>query len=218
LDGYNFGGMGKMFLIEKIAEEKILEAIKRGEFRSLILKGKPYRFDGYLYENPILRIEHKILRDHHFLPMPLHLKKKIDQQNDTLRGMLDGFQSAYLKKLVAILNLLEVQPDYPLKLYREFLDKHHRFLSVHLALILPLRYNSAVKLQCHLLNEAILRWRSRYEEECRKLLNLISEYNREIIKATLKKRDTYRNFTTMGYFDIREKLREFDRWFPPVPI
>ncbi len=207
-----------MFLIEKIAEEKIREAIERGDFRSLSLKGKPYRFDGYLYENPILRIEHKILRDHHFLPMPLYLRKQVDRQNERLQELMDGFQSAYLKRLIAILNSLDVQPDYPLKRYREFLDKHHRFLSGHLALILPLRYNSAVKLQCHLLNEAILRWRSRFEEECRNLQNLIAEYNREIMKATLKKRDIYRNFTTMGYPDVAAKLREFDRRFPPVPI
>ena len=207
-----------MFLIEKIAEEKIREAIERGDFRSLSRKGKPYRFDGYLYENPILRIEHKILRDHNFLPMPLYLRKQVDRKNELLRELLDGFRFAYLNKLSAILNSLEVQPDYPLPRYREFLDKHHRFLSGHLALILPLRYNSEVKMRCRLLNGAIRDWRRRYEEECRNLQNLIAEYNREIIKATLKRRDTYRNFTTMGYPDMAAKLREFDRWFPPVPV
>ncbi len=50
-----------------------------------------------------------------------------------------------------------------------------------------------------------------FNDICIQLLNLIEEYNEEIRKATLKKRDMFRNFTTMGTRCIQREQDEFKK-------
>ncbi len=203
-----------MLLVEKIAEEKIREAIEKGEFRELRLKGKPYRFDGYLYEDPERRIEMKILRDHDLLPLPLQLKKEIDGKLEALRADLRNFRSLYLKKIARLVDLLEIELFYPLDQYERYLNRHRRFLKVHLPLWLQVKGNSDTRLLFYQFRQMVNEKRKEFRQNCARLNELIEQYNQEIVKATFKDRDMMRHFTTIGTRVVNDLLREFEIYYP----
>ncbi len=203
-------------LVEKIAEEKIREAIEKGEFRDLRLKGQPYRLDGYLYEDPEQRIELKILRDHDLLPLPLQLKKEIDCKMAELRAELRDFRSVYLQKIARLIELLEIELFYPLEQYEHFPDRHRRFLEVHLPIWLQVKGNSEARLLVFQFRQLVDGKRKEFRQNCSHLNDLIEQYNREIIKATFQKRDLMRHFTTMGTRVVKDFLRQFELLFPTI--
>ncbi|GAB4363802.1 MAG: hypothetical protein Kow0042_01980 [Calditrichia bacterium] len=207
-----------MLIVEKIAEEKIQEAIQKGEFKSLLLKGKLYQMDGYLYEDPATRLENKILRDHNLLPIPLEFKKRIECETEALDHFIAEFFVAYKERFKTILDLLGIRPPYPLAEYETHLDRHQRFVSVTLPLILRLRLDSQSKMRIHLFNRMIEGKREEYFSRCDRVGLLIDEYNREVVLATLKKRDMYRNFTTMGKISLKERKNRFLKLFPKISL
>lgn len=207
-----------MLLIEKIAEENIQEAIQKGEFNNLALKGQPYRFDGYLYENPGSRIQFKLLRDHNLLPRPLEIKKQIDDRKDTLSELIGKFEPVYLSKLKQILDILELNPGYPLSNCAAYPTRHQIFMSRSLPLIIRSRPSSTLRLETVLFNRAVHRKRDQYFKILNSVLELIGEYNREITKATLKRRDIFRNFTGMGWRWVQREKEGFDRRFRDIAL
>lgn len=64
-----------MTIIEKIAREKINQAIASGEFDNLPGKGKPLVFDEDLEIPQHLRMAFKILKNANILPEEVQLKK-----------------------------------------------------------------------------------------------------------------------------------------------
>jgi hypothetical protein len=71
--------------LERIAEEKIREAMERGEFENLELAGKPLRLDANGLVPDDLKLAYKILKDAGFLPPEIELRKEIV----TLKALLD---------------------------------------------------------------------------------------------------------------------------------
>ncbi len=203
-----------MFLIDKIAEDKIREAQERGEFRDLPLAGVPYRMDGYLFEDPRFRLENKILRDHNFLPLPLELKKRIETEREKARALIDSFRPVYQARLAELLNTLPLEPGYSADEYTEHLERHRRLLQRTLPLILQTRPSSRLRFQIFLLNRAVRQRANRLEEHCNEMLRLISLYNQEILRATLKRRDMFRNFTTMGTRVVEILRQDFRQRYP----
>ena len=63
--------------IQEIIEERIKKMLESEEFRQSPYKGKPYRFDGYLFENPKTRLANYLLRRSNMLPEHLRLRKEI---------------------------------------------------------------------------------------------------------------------------------------------
>ncbi len=89
-----------LFIYEKIAEERIREAMQRGEFDNLPGKGKPVKLENDSHIAPELRIAHKILKNAGCLPPEIEIKKEIQTTEELLSGIKDT-QEKYrqIKKL-----------------------------------------------------------------------------------------------------------------------
>jgi hypothetical protein len=72
--------------LAKIAEQRIREAIERGEFDNLPLHGKPVKLDDLSGVPEHLRMGYKILKNANVLPEEMQLKKDIV----TLKNLLDA--------------------------------------------------------------------------------------------------------------------------------
>lgn len=82
-----------MDFFQKIVEEKIREAIERGEFDNLPGKGKPLSFDDDQVPED-KRLAYKILKNAGCVPPELELKKEIMTLRRLISGMDDGDQKA----------------------------------------------------------------------------------------------------------------------------
>ncbi len=84
---------------EKIVEERILRAQKKGEFENLPGSGKPIAEDNH-YIREELRLAYKILKTADCIPPEIELKKEIKKTEDLLAGMQDTSEKYHiLKKL-----------------------------------------------------------------------------------------------------------------------
>jgi hypothetical protein len=79
-----------MILPHLIAERKIQEALKNGEFDDLPGKGKPLRLEDDSQIPEELRLAYKILKNADCLPPELELKKDIVRLEEMLRGVEDA--------------------------------------------------------------------------------------------------------------------------------
>jgi hypothetical protein len=75
----------EMFLLEIIAEERIREAMARGEFANLPGAGKPLHLEDDAMVCEDLRIAYKILKNAGCIPPELELRKEILTLRDLLR-------------------------------------------------------------------------------------------------------------------------------------
>jgi hypothetical protein len=83
-----------MFPLEILAEEKIREAIARGEFANLPGAGKPLRLEDNSMVPEDLRVAYKILKNAGCIPPELELRKEII----TLRSLLRTIEDAEAKR------------------------------------------------------------------------------------------------------------------------
>ena len=83
-----------MFPLEIIAEEKIREAIARGEFANLPGAGRPLRLEDDSMIPGDLRVAYKILKNAGCIPPELELRKEII----TLRSLLRTIEDAEAKR------------------------------------------------------------------------------------------------------------------------
>ena len=85
---------------EKIADQRVREAMERGEFDDLPGRGKPVPLEDDSHLPPDIRIAHKILKNADCLPPELQLRKDIRTTEALLAGMPDT-QEKYkqMKKL-----------------------------------------------------------------------------------------------------------------------
>jgi len=85
---------------EKIVEERILTAQKRGEFENLLGTGKPLAFEDNSFVSEELRLAYKILKNADCVPPEVELKKEIEQTEDLLVGMQETSEKyRILKKM-----------------------------------------------------------------------------------------------------------------------
>jgi len=78
-----------MFLLETMAENKIREAMTRGEFENLPGAGKPLRLEDDSMIPDDLRVAYKILRNAGCIPPELEVRKEIVTLRDLLRTIED---------------------------------------------------------------------------------------------------------------------------------
>jgi hypothetical protein len=93
--------MSNLFTIfEKIAEQRIQEAMERGEFDNLPGAGKPLTLEDDSHLPADIRIAYKILKNADCLPPELELRKEIRTTEELLSGIQDT-QEKYrqMKKL-----------------------------------------------------------------------------------------------------------------------
>ncbi len=85
---------------QKIVEERIREAQRKGAFENLAGHGKPLVFDDDSYVLEELRLAYKILKNADCLPPELEMKKEIRQTEELLSSMPDSVQKyQQIKKL-----------------------------------------------------------------------------------------------------------------------
>ena len=68
-----------MWLIEKVAEEKIKQALERGELQNLPGEGQPLSLDDDSHVPPELRAGYRLLKNAGFIPPEVTLRKEIAQ-------------------------------------------------------------------------------------------------------------------------------------------
>jgi hypothetical protein len=92
--------LAMLYGFEKIVEERILTAQKRGEFENLPGAGKPLPVEDNRLISEELRLAYKILKNADCLPVEIELKKEIKQTQDLLAGMQETSEKyRILKKL-----------------------------------------------------------------------------------------------------------------------
>ena len=82
----------------RIAEERILEAQRRGDFDDLPGKGQPLRLEDLSWLPEDLRIPYHVLKNAHVLPPEAELLKDIRTLEDLLQHVEDGEERRALAK------------------------------------------------------------------------------------------------------------------------
>ena len=103
-----------MICFQKIAERRILEAIRDGAFDNLPGAGKPLALEDDSHVPEDLRIAYKVLKNAGYVPPEVSLRKEIAKTEDLLSGMEDTkAKYRHLKKLnflVMKLNMMRRTP------------------------------------------------------------------------------------------------------------
>lgn len=89
---------GAVPLFERLAEQRILEAQRRGEFDDLPGKGKPLVLEDLSWVPDELRIGYMVLKNAHVLPPEAELLKDIHTLEDLLKHVEDEGQRKALAK------------------------------------------------------------------------------------------------------------------------
>jgi hypothetical protein len=98
----------------RIAEERILEAQRRGEFDNLPGHGKPLQLDDDSHVPEDLRLAYKVLKNADCLPPELELKKEILTTEQMLGRITDeGEKYKQLKRLNFLVMKLNMMRKVP---------------------------------------------------------------------------------------------------------
>jgi len=123
--------MGNLFTImDKIADERIREAMEHGEFDDLPGKGKPLAIEDDSHIPADIRMSFKILKNADCLPPELELRKEIRTTEELLTGIEDTREKyKQMQKLNYLVMKLNMSRRIPLALeenqhyYEKILDK-----------------------------------------------------------------------------------------------
>ena len=100
----------------KIVEERILMAQKKGQFRNLPGSGKPLALEDDSHIAEELRLAYKILKNADCLPPEVELKKEIERTEELLSGMEDTTEKyRTLKKLNFLIMKLNSIRNIPIE-------------------------------------------------------------------------------------------------------
>ena len=86
--------------IESAIEQKIREAMARGEFDNLAGKGKPIDLEAYFNTPEDLRMAYSILKSNSFVPEEVEMMKEIASLKEKLGSIADGPESAALREKI----------------------------------------------------------------------------------------------------------------------
>src|SRR5580692_2647766 len=89
---------------ENIAERKIREAMSEGAFDNLTGKGRPLNLEENPYEDPSLRMAHRLLRNNGFAPAWVEEGKDLEQEIDLAARELasKGYVDRFREQIAAI--------------------------------------------------------------------------------------------------------------------
>ena len=89
-----------MDFFERLAENRIQEAIEAGVFDDLRGKGRPLRLEDESHIPPELRMAYKILKNAECLPPELEVRKEIVTLQDLVAGLKD--EAEKLKQMLRL--------------------------------------------------------------------------------------------------------------------
>src|SRR5882672_4866107 len=112
-----------MDILAKIAEQRIREAMERGEFDNLPLHGKPIKLDDLVGVPEHLRMGYKILKNAGVLPEEMQLKKEMVSLKNLLDACYDETERQTLQqkmneKMLRYTMMMEKQLHKPT--YRQY--------------------------------------------------------------------------------------------------
>ena len=87
-----------MDIFLKIAERRIKEALDRGDFSDLPLKGKPIELENNQEIPHHLRLAYKILHNAGTIPMEMQFKKEITSLQNAIKSCTDKTKVLSLKR------------------------------------------------------------------------------------------------------------------------
>ncbi len=93
---------------ERIAEQRIREAQKKGDFDNLPGSGKPLKLDDDSRVPEDLRLAYKMLKNGGFVPPEIEVKKEIRQTRELLEGIEDVSEK---HRVLSKLNFLLLKLD-----------------------------------------------------------------------------------------------------------
>jgi hypothetical protein len=121
-----------MDAFEKIAERKIQEAIRNGEFDNLLNRGKPINLNEDCFVPPELRMAYRVLKNSGCIPPELEIRNEIISLRCMINSLDDDKQR--MKKIrelnFKLLKINELRkkpldiedfPEYQDKIYRKFI-------------------------------------------------------------------------------------------------
>jgi hypothetical protein len=122
-----------MDILAKIAEQKIREAMERGEFDNLAYHGKPLIFEDLSGVPDTLRMGYTILKNAGVLPPEMQLKKEILSLQDLLRACEDTAERGRMEqqlseKLLRFNMMMERHVHKPA--YRQYQGKMRKKLGL----------------------------------------------------------------------------------------
>jgi hypothetical protein len=117
-----------MICFQKIAERRILEAIREGAFDDLPGAGQPLELEDDSNVPEDLRVAYKILKNAGYVPKEVALRKEIAQAEDLLEDIEDT-KAKYrqLKKLNFLITRLNILRKVPVS--REMDQRYERKLA-----------------------------------------------------------------------------------------
>jgi hypothetical protein len=117
-----------MYLIDKLAEEKIVEAIRRGELDNLPGAGKPLQLDDDALVPEELRAGFRLLKNAGYLAPGLQLRKEIGSVEALIVQARSREERDVLNRRLRylLLKLSLASPDTPLLNEQQYLDKINR--------------------------------------------------------------------------------------------
>ncbi|MGH7601169.1 MAG: DUF1992 domain-containing protein [bacterium] len=216
-----------MFAFERLAEEKIREAIAAGEFEHLPGKGKPLSLDDYFSVRSEERMAYGVLKNGGFLPEHLQLRKDLEICLHELEHCWEHCRRR-LGKLLALWREAANNADEPPRKSRRFftlrLEKSWeqntasgRGKRVAAVVAKPDRQTLHIK-QLHRAYLDDRFWLRRHISE---LANRADEIAQRVHKALVEKeiRDQRPLVFLLGGPGVSAKniLAQFDREFPDAP-
>ncbi len=106
-----------MEIFAKIAEEKIREAMVKGEFADLEGYGKPLNLDDFSRVPSDLRMAYKILKNAGYIPEEVHLQKEINSTRDLLAHCTDEKEKyRQIQKLNLLITRMNMSRKRPVNL------------------------------------------------------------------------------------------------------
>jgi hypothetical protein len=106
-----------MICFQKIAEQRIREAIERGDLDDLPGKGKPLEFEDDSHIPEDLRMAYKILKNAGVTPPEIGLRKEIAKAEELLAGTTDTREKyRQMKKLNFLIMKLNMGQKIPVNL------------------------------------------------------------------------------------------------------
>jgi len=103
-----------MICFQRIAEQRVREAIEEGVFDNLAGAGKPLSLEDDSHVPEDLRIPYKILKNAGYVPKEVALRNEIAQAEDLMAGMEDEKEKyRHLKKLNFLIMKLNMMRSAP---------------------------------------------------------------------------------------------------------
>lgn len=98
-----------MQILDILAEQRILEAIERGEFDDLPGRGRPLDLEEDMTVPEELRVAYRLLKNAGFLPREVEMRREIHDVRELIRASAGEARGSAERRLQYLLMCLETQ-------------------------------------------------------------------------------------------------------------